>query len=169
MQRLRRFEREQHQIAKLAFGVGAVVFRAAVFFAPAKLFANAHHAFANLLQLLHHRLNALRADRKLFDQRHAFATTKDEIAKGFLFLFLRRLAGHHPAEIDLVGFDEPIERRQVLRHAAENLILFEVLRDRNLDRAVERQVLRGGPGGGRSPPGEARNRIRALCGGIAGG
>ena len=44
-------------------GVRTVVFRPTVFLDAAEFFADAVHPLGNLLQLLHHRLNALRADR----------------------------------------------------------------------------------------------------------
>ena len=94
---------------------------------------------AELLQLADHRLDSLRAQAKLFDQQHRpTAPSAQPLPSRFAIVRLVRLARGN-AVIFGIALQQPIERRQVVRQPAEDLLLFQPIGHRDLHRAIERQ------------------------------
>ena len=82
----------------------------------------------------------LRAQTQLFDQQHGPAATAAEPLPGRAALGrLVRLAGGNPVVVG-VALQQAFERAQIVRQAAENLILFQPIGHRHLHRAIERQL-----------------------------
>ena len=70
-------------------------------------------------------------------------------------------------EVLLVLLHQVFQRPQVVRHPLEDLVLFQVLRQRHLDGAVERQVAGVDALERSRPPAAGRRRTPAPCGGSA--
>ena len=86
-----------------------------------------------------HRLDPLRAEAEFLDQLHRPQPSPAQLAPSFAaVIHLRRLAGGN-AIVGLVSPQQRFDRLQVVRQAAENLVLLQAIGHRDLHRAVERQ------------------------------
>ena len=98
------------------------------------------HPLTELLQLLHQRLHAPRPQAHLLHQLEALAAPAEEgLARLQPLLPAGRLA-NQLREIPLVGGQQMRQRREIVRHAGQNLLFGQPFRERHLDRAVKRQV-----------------------------
>ena len=136
----RLLERNQHQVLEFFLQVCPFFFCRTV--AAQRLDGTFEivHSLADLFQLLHQRLDFLRANRKLFDQRDGLTTARLQLEANLLFVFFERAFVGQPVEVVDVVFHQRFERPQVVRHSLKDLVFLEVLGLRDLDGAVERQV-----------------------------
>ena len=140
----RLFERDQHQVEQFLFEARLLLLLGPDPLQRRGARVQAVHAVGDLLQLLHQRLDFLRADRQLLDQRHRLAAAGLEPLANFLALGLVG-AGvgpvvDEPVEVVNVVLHQRLQRPQVVRHPLEDFVLLQILRLRHLDGAVERQV-----------------------------
>src|SRR5207245_9098536 len=91
-------------------------------------------------QLLQERLDFLRPDRELFDERDGLAAANLDAPPQPATLFLTHALVEAAVEFLDVEREQMLQRLEVVRHALEDLVLLEVLGERDLDRAVEGQI-----------------------------
>ena len=139
----RLLERDQHQVLEFFLEIGAFLAGGAVAPQTLDLALEFVHAVADLLHLLHQRLDLLRANREFLDQHDGLAAAQPQPLADDLAIRLDRAFFREPLEVLDVVFHQRFERPQVVRHPLENLVLLQVLRLRDLDRAVEGKVAGG--------------------------
>ena len=107
--------------------------------------------------------------RQLFDERHRLAAANTRAAGASVRSSSSTCAGVEKLwrNLRLILLHQMFERLQVVRHALEDLVFFEVLGQRHLDGAVERQVAGVDALERVDDLVAARNRTPALCGGSA--
>ncbi len=97
------------------------------------------HLRRHLLQLLHQRLDFLRADGQLLDERDGLAAADTQGAAELALVALVGARIEDAGEVFLILLHQVFERLQIVRHALKDLVLFQVLRQRHLDGAIEGQ------------------------------
>src|SRR5262245_43711705 len=97
------------------------------------------HAAAKILERADHLLDPLRPQAELFHQSYAPPPATREPGPGGLALGLRLLLAESDQVVPTVALQQDFECPQVVRQAAENLVLLQPVGDADLHRAVERQ------------------------------
>ena len=92
-------------------------------------------------ELLHQRLHAAGPQAELLDQREHFSRRRMKRLRAAAFSSSRRVCLLvSTAKSRRCACIKCCKRRQVVRHAGQNLLLGEPLGERDLDRAIERQL-----------------------------
>src|SRR5262245_7092639 len=133
----RLLERLHHVVVQFLLEVGEILATAAVALQFLDLSFEFVHPRRDLLQLLHERLDLLRADRQFLDERDRLAAPEAKTAAELPLVVLGDAGVEDLLEVPLVLLHQMFERPQVVRHPLEDLVFLEVLGEGNLDGAIE--------------------------------
>ena len=139
-ERPRAFERREHQIAEFLAHVGTVVAGHVASLHQPQAPLEIVHAARHATEQFHQRLHPPRPQAQLFDEHQRLATAAAKPYPGVAGRLGRRLATDQQAEVGLVLLDQVFERLQVVGHPRLDLLLRQSFGERDLDRAIKRQL-----------------------------
>ena len=131
--------RHQDQFAEFRLGPVQVVPAVPVRLEELHLLVQLFHAAGDLHQPAHDRLQTLRSHAQLFEQCGRLPLADDDFPPDRLALGLGEAAIEVEVEIVRRLLHQVLDRRQVMRHPAKNLLLADILGFRGSQRALERQ------------------------------